>query len=326
MTSDAFIGIDIGGTKIATALSTREGRVVGLRRLPTRVERGPEAILDELVRHLKSVCDEAGVRPLAVGVGCPGQPDRERGLIMSPVNLPGWDEFPVFASLEKRLGAPVAFDNDANLAALGEHAYGAARGLEDIFYLTISTGVGGAVIVNNRLVRGLSAGAGELGHYTIEPEGPLCGCGARGCLNVLCSGPAIVRRARQRLARGDQAALASPLARHAELTAKEVAEAAADGDPLAREVWDETIHYLSMGISATIAVLAPQAVIVGGGVAQTGALLLDPLRESVRARVRNVPAELIRIEAAALGPDSGVYGALELARQTLPPHQTRTPR
>src|SRR5437763_7503791 len=174
--------------------------------------------------------ERTGSRLAAVGVGCGGPLDRRRGLILSPPNLPGWDEFPVVALLEERLGVPVLLDNDANAAALGEHRYGAGRGLRHLVYITISTGIGGGVIVRGELVHGVHDGAGEVGHMTVLPEGPACGCGARGCLEALCSGTSIARRARERLAAGSLSSLGE-----GEITAQAVAEAARRGDALASD-------------------------------------------------------------------------------------------
>jgi glucokinase len=309
---ECVAGIDIGGTKIAVALAAPDGRVVSSARFRTRVEAGPHAVVADAVAEIKRMLEAAGASLAAVGVGCAGPLDRRRGLVLSPPNLPGWDEFPIVALLEERLGARVRLDNDANAAALGERAHGAGRGLNDLVYITISTGIGGGIIVGGRVVHGVGDGAGEVGHMTVLPEGPACGCGARGCLEALCSGTSIARRARERLSAG----AASSLSSHAVelVTAQAVAEAARRGDALASEVWDETVRYLAVGVGNLLNVLAPEAVIIGGGVSAAGEQLFEPLRREVRARVKMLPAEKVNVLQAALGGDSGVRGALILGQ------------
>jgi glucokinase len=313
MTRDVIAAIDIGGTKIALGLAGLDGQTLPFRRFPTRVERGPRPIIDEATGELERMAAEAGARILAVGIGCGGPLDRRRGLILSPPNLPGWDEFPIVKQVEEKFGVPVLLDNDANAAALGEHEYGAGRGLRHLVYITISTGIGGGLIIHNQLVHGVGDGAGEVGHMVVAPDGPPCGCGARGCLEALCSGTSIARRASERL---DADVRPSTLRAGGEekITAHSVVEAARAGDALACEVWDETIHYLALGLSNIIAALAPEAIILGGGVSAAGDQLLSPLRRRVRESVKIMPVEQVQILQASLGGDSGIYGALIIGR------------
>jgi glucokinase len=308
-------GIDIGGTKIALALAAPDGRVFEKTRFPTRVGEGPRVILERVISELGRMIENSGASLAAVGIGCGGPLDRARGLILSPPNLPGWDEFPIVSLVRERFGAPVALDNDANAAALGELAYGAGRGLKHLVYITISTGIGGGVIVRGKLVHGVHDGAGEVGHMTVLPDGPLCGCGARGCLEALCSGTSIARRARERLAAGEESLLSSLDA--SEVTAQSVALAAREGDALARKVWYDTIRHLSVGVGNIFNALAPEAVVIGGGVSTAGEQLFAPLREHVRARVRMLPADKINILQASLGGDSGIHGAVILGQSAL---------
>ena len=324
MTQDVIAAIDVGGTKIALGLSDLEGRPVSpFRRFATRVERGPHRILDEALGELEKMVEEAGARVAAVGVGCGGPLSRSRGLILTPPNLPGWDEFPIVSLIRERLGVPVHLDNDANAAALGEYEYGAGRGAENIAYLTISTGIGGGIIIAGRLVYGVGDAAGEVGHMVVAPNGPPCGCGARGCLEAICSGTSIARRAAERLADGARDSALLNGGGLEGITARAVAEAARAGDPVAAEVWDETVAYLALGLGNIIATLAPEAIILGGGVSAAGEQLLGPLRRRVNESVKIAPVEEVRIEQAALGGDSGVYGALILGRQALAAHRAQ---
>jgi len=216
--------------------------------------------------------------------------------------------------VESKLGVPVTLDNDANAAALGEHLYGAGRGYSDLVYLTISTGIGGGIIADNNLVHRL----GEAGHVTVQPGGALCGCGARGCLEALCSGTAIARRAQEQLLGERPSLLRQMVSDRRELTAKTVEEAARAGDDLACEVWQATITFMAIGIGSIIALLAPQTVILGGGVAAgAGEFLLQPLRAELRKRVCILHMENVPILKAGLGADSVIHGALVLGARAL---------
>jgi glucokinase len=315
--SEAIAGIDIGGTKIAIALETIQGERISSRQFLTRVELGPEAILDNIVAAIKEMVREAQTSLVAIGLGCPGPMDIERGLVLSPINMPGWDKFPVGRLIEERLGVLTVLENDANLAALGEYMHGAGRGFRDIIYITISTGIGGGIIIGGEIVHGVGTGAGEVGHMTVLPNGPLCACGSCGCFEALCSGTAIARRARELLASGESSIIERMVDSPSEITAQVVAAAAETDDRLAREVWDEMTHFLSIGVGNIITMLAPEAVILGGGVAASGEQLLGPLRPLVRQRVSMVPVEEVKILQAALAGESGVYGALVIARQAV---------
>ncbi|HJU53224.1 MAG TPA: ROK family protein [Pyrinomonadaceae bacterium] len=316
MNKEIIAGIDIGGTKIAVALADTAGQLLSITRFPTRLETGPHSILNEAVREIERMSRELGARPAVVGIGCGGPLDRRRGLILSPPNLPGWDEFPVVEVVESALGVSAVLDNDANASALGEHRHGAGRGFSNLVYITISTGIGGGIILGGELFYGLGDGAGEVGHIPVLLDGgPQCGCGARGCLESLCSGTSIARRTRELLHAGGQSSLLSY--RPEEITAKMVAEAASVGDPLAQNVWDETIRYLAHGLSSVIVTLAPEAIILGGGVASAGEQLLAPLRRLLSERVRILPVEEVQILQASLGGDSGIHGALILGERAL---------
>ncbi|HEX8285888.1 MAG TPA: ROK family protein [Pyrinomonadaceae bacterium] len=323
MTKDFIAAIDIGGTKIALGLSDLEGRALPFRRFATRRnERGPHEVVGQALDELEKMTAEAGGRVAAVGVGCGGPLSRSRGLILSPSNLPGWDEFPIVELVRNRFRVPVELDNDANAAALAEYEYGAGRGVESMVYMTISTGIGGGVIIGGRLIHGVGDAAGEVGHMIVQPGGHPCGCGARGCLETICSGTNIARRAAERLAeRGRDSSLRELGAE--KITASAVAEAARAGDPLAVEVWDESVEYLALGVANVISAFAPEAVVLGGGVSTAGEQLLAPLRRRVREFVKIAPVELIRIAQAELGGDSGVYGALMLGRQALAAARSR---
>jgi len=311
MNQQVVAGIDIGGTKIAIALETPAGGRVAARRLPTEVALGPEKILENVCRAIEEMLAETSAELVSIGVGCPGPIDIEKGLVLSPANLPDWVEFPLVERLEKRFGVSVVLDNDANAAALGEYFHGAGRGFKDMFYVTISTGIGGAIICDGRVHHGVKAGAGEIGHTIVEADGVLCRCGTSGCLETIASGTGIARRMKAAVAARNGAENTD------EITAETVVERVRNGDATAREIWDETVKYLAIGIGNAISLIAPEAVVIGGGVSAAGELLLEPLRREIEKNVSMVPVEKVEILKASLGSESGVCGALMLAQTAL---------
>lgn len=313
MNEKVVAGIDIGGTKIAVALETHAGQKIAARRLPTDVALGPEKILDNILRTLEEMLAETESQLTAVGIGCPGPIDIERGLVLSPVNLPDWIEFPIVEVIKNRFNVPVMLDNDANAAALGEFFYGAGRDIQDMFYVTISTGIGGAIICGGQIHHGVQAGAGEIGHMIVEADGVRCRCGTHGCLETIASGTGIARRMRETLA----AQNGGNVEKYRDITAESVVAAVQSNDETARRVWDETIKFLGIGIANAVTLIAPQAVVIGGGVSAAGELLLEPLRREIGKNVSMLPIEKVEIVKAALGSESGVYGAFVLAQRAL---------
>jgi glucokinase len=304
--------VDIGGTKLAVGIVDGGGRVLARGEVPTLAAEGPERVLDRIVRLAEAVLAESGLPADAIqriGIGCAGPVDRQAGLILNPPNLPGWVRVPLAERLERALRRPAVLENDANAAALGEFRYGAGKGAGSLVYLTVSTGIGGGIIFDGRIWHGLKDAAGEVGHMTLVPEGPKCGCGGRGCLEALASGPSIARRAREALATGRP----SRLSEAGDFTAADVVRLAREGDALAAEVWDATIGYLGLGVAAIVTILAPERVVIGGGVARAGDLLFEPLRREVRRRIKLVAVESVPILPAALGPDVGILGAAAVA-------------
>jgi glucokinase len=310
---ELIAGIDIGGTKIAIALATSGCEIVSQMSFPTQVADGAQQILERTLGHLEKLVEQQAAHLSKIGIGCAGPLDTVRGVTLSPPNLPGWDEFPIVGIVRERMKVPVVFDNDANAAALAEHRFGAGRGLENLVYLTISTGVGGGIICSGKLVHGRTGNAGEIGHIMVMPDGLKCGCGARGCLEAVCSGTGIARRFAEKIERGANSELLNKVRSGEQITAKHIAEAAAEGDRLAGDVWEETIHYLSIGIGNVIVMFEPEAVILGGGVSMTGEQLFRPLRRKIHEQIKIFPTENIQIVHAGLGAESGIYGALALA-------------
>jgi glucokinase len=315
MVRDFLGGIDIGGTKIAVAIASTDGQVVGRRSFPTDHDRSPHDSMNHTLESLVNLAKERHGQLASIGIGCAGPLDFALGHVLTPPNMPrSWWQFPLRPFVEDKLRLPVALENDANAAALGEHLYGAGRGYSDLVYLTISTGIGVGIIAGDKLVHRL----GEGGHLTVQPGGALCACGARGCMETLCSGTGIARRAREQLQSGGISKMLDMAGDIKEVTAKTVEDAAREGDVVATEVWRETIDLLAIGIGSIITLLSPQAVILGGGVgAGAGEFLLQPLRDALKERVHIISMQEVSVLQAGLGNDSVIHGALVLPGHVL---------
>jgi len=310
--ADCVVGVDLGGTKILTALVDSRGRILGRVREATP-RTGPEAVVETIVETVRRVLKEGNVEQESlrgIGVGAPGPSDPASGVVFEPPNLPGWHDVPLAQMLTGRLALKATVENDANAAALGEHWMGAGRGIDDLIYITISTGVGGGLIFRGRLYHGVSGTAGEVGHMVIDPTGPRCPCGRMGCLEALASGTAIARDARAAVAEGRPTSLS---AAGASLSAIDVARAAREGDPLAREIFTRAARYVGIGVTNLVNLLNPAMVIIGGGVSGAGDLLFAPVRRIVREEAFERPGAAVQIVPAALGDDAGVVGAAAVA-------------
>lgn len=308
------LGIDIGGTKTITAVADDDGRIVAQDRIDTPRDQGPAAVLSAIESALHRLLHTAQVpRVDAIGIGCGGPLDRDRGVILTAPNLPGWDDLPLSAFFHDAFRAPVYLDNDVTLATLGEARQGAGEGVDHLAYLNIGTGIGGGIIAAGKVYRGCG-NAGEFGHQIILPDGPPCLCGRHGCLESLASGTSIGRRAREYLASDPQSQILRLAGSADTVTADHVALAARQGDPLARRIWAETGEYLGIGVANVVNILNPRVVVLGGGViSRSGDLLLDAVRRTVRERAMAQLADDVEIIPAALGDQAGVVGAVHLA-------------
>lgn len=308
------IAVDLGGTRIRVALSDLQGHFLHRIERATGAEEGREAVLDRLVDSIQQARQAAPSEGacIGVGLGSPGPLDPRTGVILSAPNLPGWENVPLQEIMEDRLGMPARLANDGNAAVLGEWAFGAGRGHQNLIYVTISTGVGGGIIADGRLVLGRRGLAGEVGHMTLQADGPRCNCGNTGCWEALASGTAIARQ-------GAAAVLESRSPLLAELSqgvagrvdAKLVGEAARRGDPVAGEIIQQAALYSGIGIASLIHLFSPEVVLVGGGVSKLGDFFLEPVRHIVHERVM-APYKDTPVKPAALGGDVGLLGAVAL--------------
>jgi glucokinase len=316
-----IIGIDLGGTNIRTAVVDHLGGIIAHDHRHTLANEGPRAVIDRMIEAAREVMAKAGLarcQVAAVGVCSPGPLDLEAGVALSPATLPGWDRIPLRQLIEEGLGIPTTLENDANAAALGEHRFGAGQGVDHMIYVTASTGIGGGLILGGALYHGASGMAGEIGHTTILADGPLCGCGNRGCLEVLASGSAIARRAREIVTKGVPTKIANLANGDIDLiTAKLVADAASEGDVEAGKILSEAMDYLGIGLASLVNLFNPELVVIGGGLVHIGERLFGPVRRTIKQRAFPAQAQAVRVVPAELGDHAGVLGASEVAAITL---------
>jgi len=302
------VAVDIGGTQIRTAVyEPNDSTPLKLQRVESQALK--PGVYERLVKTIEAVWP-GREQVTAIGFSSPGPLDPHRGIILATPNIPEWKDFPVRAKLSEHFGVPVHIDNDANLAGLAEWKYGAGRGHHNVLYLTISTGIGGGVIIEDRLLQGYHGLAAEVGHTIIDPDGPLCGCGHRGHVESFSSGPAIARYVNEQLAAG----VKSTLQADPNLSARQVADAALQGDALAIAAFARAGEYLGIGVANYLAILDPSIIIFGGGVSRAGDLLFKPFEESLRKNILHPRyLEDLVITRAALGDDAGLLGARALA-------------
>lgn len=319
MNDSCYIGIDVGGTNLRAALlRAGESRLLSNLQAPTHSEQGPEAVLARLAELARRAVEAAGVAPervWAAGLGLPGRLNPAQGMVEYLPNLSGhWAGVPAAETLTAALGLPVHLINDARAMTFGEWKHGAGQGVTDMACFTLGTGIGGGVVVGGRLLWGIHGTLGELGHQVVEAEGLPCTCGGRGCLEVYASGTAIAA-AGARLVREAGATRLGALAggRAENVTADLVARAARQGDRPAQAIFERAGLYLGLVICNVVLTIQPQRVVVGGGLARVGDLILEPARRALRERVRLAPVETIEIIPARLGADAGLVGAASWA-------------
>ncbi|HZU67523.1 MAG TPA: ROK family protein [Ktedonobacteraceae bacterium] len=340
------LAVDLGGTQMRTAV-LQGARLLSRVGLLTGANRTPESVIPRLHNAIQQALDEAHVsldQVAGIGIATPGPLDNRTGIIYSPPNMPGWDNVPLRDLFNERYKVATYVENDANAAALGEFLFGAGRGYKNIVYLTISTGIGGGIIIDGRLIEGASGTAGELGHMSIDWRGVPCSCGSTGCLEAMASGTAIARRANEAIAAGEGVellAFASTMLEHPDtvpdpaalptqesstlplneqeefdaagealrVNSRTVARAAEAGVPLAREIITNAAEALGAGLVNIIHIFNPEMVILGGGVTQMGRMLMEPALRIVQERAMKAPREAVQISLAQLGTNVGLIGA-----------------
>ena len=303
--------VDMGAMHLSVALGDFSARILEEIELPFRVDRGPKESLQQADTILRELLQKRGLATpdlAAIGVGVPGPVIADKGMVMAPPIMPGWDRFPIRATLESQWKSAVTLNNDAELGALGEWAYGAGRGEKNLAFIKVGSGIGAGLIINQQIYGGTTGSAGEIGHLTIDENGPLCTCGNHGCLEAFAGGHAIAAQARKLVASGRRTLLSEK--NLDSISARDVAEAARRGDLTAQDIIQRSGTFIGIAIAGLINLFNPSTVIIGGGVAQVGDLLTGPIRQAVRERSLRASEHSVRITTAMLGRRSSLIGAL----------------
>jgi glucokinase len=318
---DVFAGVDVGGTSIKLAFGTNDGELVAESAIPTDSHRGPDAVLNRIAEGLNHLSTQTGAKPKRIGMGIPGIVDTPLGITRFLPNLMGhWKDVPAGPTLSQLTGCPVTLLNDVRTATLGELAYGHGRNpaVGTFVLMAIGTGIGGGVVIDRKLRLGPLGAAGEIGHQTISPDGPRCGCGNHGCLETLASGTAIAAEGVRLVLMG----LAPVLREKSEgntskITAKLVAESADDGDDACRDAIRGAGRWLGIAVANLVTAIHPDLIVIGGGVSRIGDLLIERIREEVVIRTPIFPPDSIHVEASQLSDKAGILGAVALAARGL---------
>lgn len=311
MADNYVIGIDLGGTKISGAVADFDGNIVSQYTIPTKAEEGEEAVLQRIILVIEKVIEESKVakdKIVTIGIGSPGPLDAKEGKIITTPNLP-FRNFNLVKPLKDKFNIHVYLDNDANVAAMGEYIFGAGKGTSNMIFVTVSTGIGGGAILNGKIYRGNTSNALEIGHMTLEKDGPRCNCGNYGCAEALASGTAIGRLAKEEITKGVKTSLTT----YENVTSYEVFKEAEKGDAVAKAVLDKALNYLGICIANIIVSFDPEMVIIGGGVSKGGDIVFKKVQEVVNKRCFKSMAESTKIVPAGLGTNAGLMGAVALA-------------
>lgn len=328
---DFAIAVDLGGTNLRIAAISTDGCMLEKIGLNTNAA-GPNHVVDEMCNAIHRLTSkyQSGGSLIGAGIGIPGIIDLDAGVVRTSANLPGWENYPVRAEIERRLGTRICLENDAKLAALGEHWLGAARGFDNMGMITLGTGIGGCIVLDGKIFHGMNGMAGEYGHVTIEPEGVPCGCGNRGCAERYASATAILRMAREEIATGNAPELAQVAGAEAEFGAKAIYELAMRGDKPAQRIFDRFGRAMGIMLADIVNVLNLDMYVIGGGVSSAWDAFAPRMFEELRARSTiyavttpvdapkdgSVPAQRIGkqtiIARAQLGSDAGLFGGARL--------------
>ena len=318
----AAIGVDIGGTNVKLGLVDERGKVLLRDTFQTKQAKTRAELLEKLSVHIELLVLEARTRKLrlsGIGIGAPGPIDVERGFVYFFPNIPGWINTPLKKILEQRLGLSVFVDNDANAMALGEQRFGAGnpstgsgRAARNMIYLTLGTGVGGGLVIDGKLFHGSTFSAAEMGHMVVDPQGPRCACGNRGCIEAFVGNGYFTRQVREKL-KTHKSILKKWMKEGQELSPKLVQEAARRGDKFSKEQWNLTGERLGTFLAGLANLLNPDRIVIGGGIALGGELVLAPVRAAFKKKAFPISSRFVRVMPAVLGNDAGLVGAAALA-------------
>jgi glucokinase len=326
------LGIDLGGSKILTAVVDPQGRILSSDESVTPATEGRDLVIQAIVDSAHGALEQASVsisEISVVGIGAPGISNPEAGILFTSPNLPGWRNVLLRDIIQDKLGAKAFLINDANAAALGEFYFGAARGARNFIYITLSTGIGGGIVIDGEIYAGAIGTAGEIGHMTIDDNGPICNCGNRGCWETLASGTALAREARRRIGEGVRTDILKYVNDDLEkVNAQVIHIAALQGDKLAKKLIARAGHYIGVGLTNLINIFNPELIVIGGGLSNMGDMLLAPAFKTAGQRAYKEAFQAVRFAAAELGRNSGALGAAAFAlqeiRKSLPENKVST--
>jgi len=314
-----FVGIDLGGTNIKTGCFDSEIKLICKTSVPTEAEMGPKVVIERIAETIGKLLREGGFSikdVAAVGLGCPGPARYREGIIESATNLPKFKNTPIRQMLEDKLGKPVVFENDANAACWGEYVLGAGKGVKDMVFFTLGTGIGGGIIHNGKLLTGCGDNAAELGHIIVYPDGRRCNCGQRGCVEAYASASNTAKRAAEAIEAGAESSLKEVLEKKGEITSRDVYEHLKTGDRLAKGITDETAKALAILCVNMLHTTEPRRIVFAGGMIAAGDVLLDRIKDYFNEQIWFLKKETVEICFATLGEDAGIIGAAALAKQT----------
>jgi len=313
-----YLGLDLGGTKILAGLADAQGNIITRSRKETEAELGEDKIIENMIETIEEVLNKAGVskdQVRTLGIGSPGPLDAKKGIIIENSNLP-WKNVQLVKKMETALGINTLLKNDANAAALGEKWFGAGKKVDNMVYLTISTGIGGGAIINKELFSGVNDNACEIGHTVIDPDGPLCGCGNHGCLESFASGTSIGKRAREAAAAGKSKKMLDLADNIIEdIDAVICAQAAYQGDQTAIDIFEKAGYYLGIGLGNVVNIFNTEMIILGGGVMKASDLFLEQALKTMKDIALPGPLEIVTVKEAELGSDIGLMGAIAVAME-----------
>ena len=309
MNKKYVVGVDLGGTKIYTALVKLDGSIVKEVTVPTEANKGEDVVLNKILKTIDEVIDGIDINDIqSIGIGSPGPLDVENGLIVYTPNLP-FKNFNIVKPIVDKYNLKTYLDNDANVATLGEYMFGAGKGSKNMVFITVSTGIGGGAIINGSLFRGSTSNALEIGHATVMKGGPRCGCGNTGCSEAVASGTAIMKRAKEAVL----SKVETSLKNYEDVTTKEVFIEAKNGDKVAQDILDEALSYLGITVTNMANIFDPDKIIIGGGVSEAGPIVFDKIEAEMSRRCLRTIYNHCKVEKALLGGKAGVLGAAALA-------------
>jgi len=307
------LAVDLGGTKTIVAIVLPNGKIISRKYYLTMADEGTPAVLNKLSSAINRSIAQArlkNVELIGIGIAAAGILNTTKGIVTTSPNIPGWHNVQLRDVISARSGLATYLINDASAAALGEHRFGAGRGFDNILYLTVSTGIGGGIIINGELYSGANGCAGELGHMTIEANGPRCHCGNYGCLEALVSGWAIAGEAAARINQGESSSITELFHGKLEnITAEMVATAAKVDDRLACDIVAKAANYLGIGLANLVNIFNPELIVIGGGLSKMGNMLLNPAEKMIKERAFRLPSQSVRVVRANLGSNAGIIGA-----------------